>query len=92
MTYEGRLRPAEQQSTDWVEAQWKKANRGIAAINTRWMSHLSGPLDAAQIAVACALSYVDLRHDTRGWRDGNADLAAWYARFATRDSMIATAV
>lgn len=91
MTYEGRLRPEAQQSPEWIEAQWGKAARGVAAINTRWMSHLAGPLDAAQIAVACALSYVDLRHSGRNWRTGNEALAAWHETFAARDAMVATA-
>ncbi len=91
MSYEARLRPAEQQSADWVEAQWAKAARGIAAVNTRWMSHLTGPLNIGQIGMACALSYIDLRHDARGWRNGNEALANWHATFAERDSMVATA-
>jgi len=90
MAYEVRLRPENEQSPDWVEAQWHKASRGIAAVNNRWISHLSGPLDMSHIAIACALSYVDFRHDTRNWRDGNDALAAWHATFADRDSMQAT--
>ncbi|KQB96495.1 glutathione S-transferase [Loktanella sp. 1ANDIMAR09] len=90
MAYETRLRPTDQQSPDWIEAQWAKAARGIAAINSRWMSHLTGPLNIGQIAVACALSYIDLRHDARGWRNGNEALANWHAEFSTRDSMVAT--
>lgn len=91
MTYEARFRPEAKQSADWVNAQWAKAARGISAINDRWISHLSGPLNMGQIATACALSYVDLRHDTRKWRNGHADLAAWHAEFSQRDSMMATA-
>lgn len=87
MTYEGRLRAEAQQSPDWIEAQWDKADRGIRAINDRWMSHLSGPMDMSHIAVACALSYVDLRHDARNWRAGNVALADWHGTFVTRDSM-----
>ncbi len=90
MSYEARLRPQEQQSPDWVEAQWAKAARGISAVNSRWMSHLSGPLNIGQIGVACALSYIDLRHDARGWRNGNEALANWHADFSARDSMVAT--
>ncbi len=75
---------------DWTEAQWSKAARAIAAINSRWMSHLNGPLNMAQIAVSCALSYVDLRHDARNWRHGNEALANWQAEFENRDSMQAT--
>jgi glutathione S-transferase len=90
MSYETRLRPETQQSAEWVEAQWGKASRSIAAINSRWMSHLSGPLNVGQIGVACALSYVDLRHDARNWRNENAALAEWHAEFAKRESMIET--
>ncbi|WP_108813271.1 glutathione S-transferase [Loktanella sp. Alg231-35] len=90
MSYEARLRPADQQSPDWIEAQWAKAARGIAAVNSRWISHLSGPLNIGQIGVACALSYIDLRHSERGWRNGNEALAAWHAEFSARDSMVTT--
>ncbi|WP_439155347.1 glutathione S-transferase [Yoonia sp.] len=91
MTYEMRFRPSQQQSPEWLDAQWGKASRAVGAINTRWMSHLSGPLNIGQIAVGCALSYLDLRHDARNWRDGNITLAAWHADWVQRDSMIATA-
>ena len=92
MAYEVRLRPEAEQSPDWIEAQWQKASRGIKAVNDRWMSHLSGPLDMSHIAIACALSYVDLRHDVRNWRDGNDALAAWHVVFEDRESMQATKV
>lgn len=90
MVYEVRLRPDEQQSSDWIEAQWGKATRAIAAINSRWMSHLNGPLNMAQIATACALGYLDLRHSARNWRIGNEALAKWQVEFAARESMQAT--
>ncbi|MDX8353159.1 glutathione S-transferase [Cognatiyoonia sp. IB215182] len=92
ISYEKRFRAEAQQSPEWIEAQWGKASRAVAAINNRWMSHLVGPLHIGQIAVACALSYIDLRHDERGWRNGNAALADWHARFAERESMQATQV
>lgn len=90
MTYETRLRPEEKRMPEWVDGQWAKIERACAALNTRWMSHLQGPLDMGQIAVACALGYVDFRHDARGWRTGNDALAAWYAKFESRASMRAT--
>ncbi len=92
MTYEARLRPEDKQFGEWIDAQWAKAQRTVSTINDRWISHLSGPLDMSQIGVACALGYLDLRHDARGWRDGNAPLAAWYAEFSKRDSMSSTTV
>jgi glutathione S-transferase len=90
MTYEARLRPEDKRMPEWVEGQWDKVARSVAALNTRWMSHLSGPLDMGQIAVACALAYVDFRHDARGWRQGNDSLASWFKEFESRPSMQST--
>lgn len=88
--YEARLRPEAHRSSDWIEAQWAKAARGVRDINDRWMDHLAGPIDAAQIAVGCALGYLDFRHGPRNWRDGNDALAAWFDRFGERPSMVKT--
>ncbi len=90
MTYETRLRPEEKRMPEWVDGQWEKIARGVAALNTRWMSHLNGPLDMGQIAVGCALAYVDFRHDARGWRQGNDGLAAWFDSFEARPWMQST--
>lgn len=90
MTYEDRLRPEDKQWNEWVDAQWNKIDRACAALNQRWMAHLSGPLDMGQIALGCALGYLDLRHDARGWRKGNDALAAWFAEFGDRPSMAET--
>lgn len=91
MVYEMRLRPEGARSAEWVEAQWAKIARALDALEERWMSHLAGPIDMAQIAVACALGYLDFRHDARGWRDGHPALAAWYEGFAARPAMSETA-
>ncbi|MDK3075031.1 glutathione S-transferase [Sedimentitalea sp. JM2-8] len=90
MTYETRLRPPEQQSPEWIEAQWAKIARAISVLNARWISHLTGPLDMGQISVACALAYIDFRHGLRNWRQGNDTLAAWFSEFESRPSMMAT--
>jgi glutathione S-transferase len=87
MVYESRLRSEDKRLPEWVEGQWGKIDRAIAALNGRWMSHLSGPLDMGQIAVGCALGYVDFRHGDRNWRAGNAELAGWFETFDSRDSM-----
>jgi len=91
ITYEGRFRPEEMQYAPWVEAQWAKITRTLDALEGRWMSHLAGPLDMGQIAIGCALDYLDLRHEARGWRNGHPALAAWHQRFVMRESMAATA-
>lgn len=90
MAYEVRLRPDAQQSPEWIEAQWAKIARALDALESRWMAHLAGPVHMGQVSVACALGYLDLRHDGRSWRDGRAALADWYGVFADRPSMIAS--
>ena len=90
MVYEVRLRDPAQVSDAWIEAQWAKVLRGLDALNTRWMSHLSGPMGAGHISVGCALGYLDFRHEARDWRSGRPALAAWFEQFGTRASMQAT--
>lgn len=90
IVYEARVRPEDKQFDGWTDAQWGKVQGGLDAINDRWMSHLSGPLNAAQIAVGCALGYLDFRHGNKDWRADHAALAAWFEDFAQRPSMQAT--
>ena len=90
MIYEDRCRPAGLQSAEWLEGQWDKIARALDALNARWVSHLSGPLDIGHVAIGCALGYLDFRLDARNWRAGRDDLAAWYQAFADRPSMQAT--
>lgn len=90
IVYETRLRPEQIRFAPWVEGQWAKIARALDALETRWQDHLSGPLDAGQIALACALSYLDFRHGARDWRAGHPRLASWHADFARRASMRAT--
>ncbi len=90
MVYEHRVRPEEKVFAPWVEAQWGKIERAVAAINERWMSHLHGPMDMSHIAVGCALGYLDFRQPGRDWRVDAPALAAWFAEFEARDSMQAT--
>ncbi|MGH1423683.1 MAG: glutathione S-transferase N-terminal domain-containing protein [Pseudooceanicola sp.] len=90
MAYETRIRPAEKVFDGWIDAQWSKVARGVKAVNDRWMGHLSGPVDMGHISMACAIGYLDFRHDDRGWRNGCGALDDWYAAFSERPSMQAT--
>jgi glutathione S-transferase len=91
MRYEMHLRPEAARLPAWVDAQWLKIARALGALEERWMSHLSGPLDMGQIAVACALGYLDFRHADRAWRANHPALADWYEAFDARPAMRATA-
>jgi len=90
MVYEHRSRAADKQDPEWVEAMWVKVTRSLDALENRWISHLKGPLDMAQIGVACALDYLDFRHGDRNWRGTHPSLTAWHAEFSTRPTMVET--
>ncbi len=90
MVYEARVRPEDKRFDPWVAGQWAKIDRALDAVESRWVNHLGGPLDMGQIAMGCALGYLDLRHDARNWRAGRPHLAAWNAVFAMRPSMMAS--
>lgn len=87
MVYESRCRPEDMIYDFWVEGQWAKVRRALDVLDERWVSHLSGPLDMGQIAVGCALGYLDFRHGDRDWRNGRDGLAKWEGGFARRPSM-----
>jgi glutathione S-transferase len=89
--YEYHVRPESTRSEDWATAQWSKIDRALSAVEGRWLSHLNGPLDMGQIALACALSYLDFRHGSHDWRGSCPQLAAWYEAFSARPAMFATA-
>ena len=44
-----------------------------------------------EIAVACALGYMEFREIVPGWRDTYANLGSWYAEILKRRSFIRTA-
>lgn len=90
MRYELTLWPEAAQRPAWVEAQWAKIVRALDAAGRDWRAHLEGPADMGQVALGCALGYLDLRHGGRDWRAGRARLAAWEAEFAARPAMAAT--
>jgi glutathione S-transferase len=90
MVYESRLRPEELRFAPWVEGQWAKIARALDAVEADSAARLNGRLDMGQIALGCALGYLDFRHAARDWRAGHPELAAWEAEFILRPSIQAT--
>jgi glutathione S-transferase len=82
-------RPLEAQSEKHLAAFRLKAARSL----DRLEAEAHGPSDAlsiGDIAVGCALAYLDFRFSTDDWRAGRTNLTAWYADFARRPSVCAT--
>ena len=88
--YERGVRPAELQWSAWLDGQLGKVQRALAELE-RQVGQLQGPLDLAQIGVACALGYLDFRFADIDWRVSHPGLAAFQQAFAQRDSMRSSA-
>jgi len=89
------MRPAARQHAEWIERQKRKAGRGLDALEAEagagTLLDPAGSLSIGDIAIACALGYLDLRYGSDDWRNGRPALAAWYAKVAKRPSMTVTA-
>ena len=86
-------RTAEQRSQAWVDRQLHKVNVSVAAISTGladkpWCSGIH--LSLADIAVGCALGYLDFRFPQIDWRSPHPNLAKLSDKLATRQSFIET--
>ena len=58
-----------------------------------WFARLDeAPFGIGDIAVGCALGYLDFRFTSLDWRAKRPALAAWQTRFKARPSAIATEV
>jgi len=85
---EGR-RPPELQSADWVAHQHRKIERGIKAMSLgldekKWC--VGDVFSLADIAVGCALGYLDLRFEEIDWRGAYPNLARLFEQLAKRPS------
>ena len=84
-----RLRPEAQRSADW-NARWTNAiARTIAHFNANIPSRAQP--DLGDIALACALSYVDFRHPDLAWDAQAPALRTWLTTILARPSFAETA-
>ncbi len=90
ITYESKLRPENEQSPSWMEAQWSKVLHAIKALDNGEFKAMNSEMNMGQIAVACALGYLDFRHDARQWRSGHSNLASWNNKMMKLPALIKT--
>lgn len=89
--YETAARPQGLQWTDWMARVKTRMAAGFDDLEKNWQGSLA-EVNAGSIAVAVVLSYIDFRLPELKWRDGRPNLAAFHAGFASRDSMVKTAI
>ena len=90
ITYESKLRPENEQSPSWMEAQWSKVLHAVKALDNGEFNAMDGEMNMGQIAVACSLGYLDFRHDARQWRSGYSNLASWNDKMMKLPALIKT--
>lgn len=88
-----RKRPAERQDSGWIERQQAKIDRGLAALSAElgdkaWCT--GEAYNLADIAVGCALGYLDLRFPEIKWRKRHANLSALNKKLEQRASFSET--
>ena len=81
-------RPKEYQWPDWMDAQLRKVRGALAALEIELEAgKLGGALTIGQIAIGCALGYLDFRYASEEWRARHRRLGAWFTEFSQRKSM-----
>ena len=90
ITYESKLRPDNEQSPSWMEAQWSKVLHAVKALDDEQFKAMDSDMNMGQIAIACALGYLDFRHNARQWRSGHSNLASWNDKMLKLPALIKT--
>jgi glutathione S-transferase len=78
--YEARYRPEEHRLASWTDMQAGKVERALAFFEEHGRE-LGAEIDVGDIALACALGYLDLRF-AGTWRASKPRLAAWLDVFS----------
>ena len=83
-------RPEGDRHLDENEHQAKAVTAALDVMEAAASDLATETLTIGEIAIACALGYLDLRFAHRDWRAGRPTLAAWYQIIAQRPSLQAT--
>ena len=81
--YEGR-HPVELQNQDAIAKYLGVIGRSLDALER---ARFVEPPTIGEIAVACAIGYLDFRQVATGWRETRPNLAAWYEAFCKYPAM-----
>ncbi|MBW6398385.1 glutathione S-transferase N-terminal domain-containing protein [Roseomonas sp. HJA6] len=76
--------PQDDGRKDYIATQQAKVTRALAVLEEESLGDLT---TIGEIAVACALGYLDFRYPHEPWRPGHPKLEAWYARIVTLPAM-----
>jgi len=85
-----RDKPQKRQTPEWLAGFALKTMATLDRLQAMAPALDAAPFGIGHVAVGCALSYLDFRFATLGWRTGRPELAAWHAGFEARPSVLAT--
>jgi glutathione S-transferase len=88
LRFETFARPEEFRWSGWIDGQSQKVNQCLDSMEKD--AAALARVDAASIGTGCGLGYLDFRFPDWDWRNGRPALAAWYATFSQRESMVTT--
>jgi glutathione S-transferase len=86
-------RPAELRSPEWIERQYKKIHCALESMNQSLGDHpfcMGNSLSLADIAVGCALGYLDFRFSDYNWRADHSNLQRLNDKLQARPSFVNT--
>jgi glutathione S-transferase len=88
------LRPKAQRSSEWIDRERKVIDAALAMMErelgeNQWC--MGTPFTFADVAVGCALGYLDFRFPAIDWRGRHATLARLYEKLMARPSFAETA-
>jgi glutathione S-transferase len=82
-----RDKPAARQTPEWLGNFEMKLRNVLDFLEADAGALEKAALGIGQVAIGCALGYLDFRFADLRWRESRPLIAAWYGRFAARASM-----
>ena len=78
------MRPKEQQSPDFIARAYATVDRTLQVLDRENSARGGDRPSIGDIAIGCALAYLDFRFADHPWRDANPQLAAWFQALSAR--------
>jgi glutathione S-transferase len=82
-----RIKPAERRTPEWLSGFELKMGASLASIERDIGKLEQLPFGVGQIAIACALGYLDFRFADLAWRQQHPWTARWFERISQRESL-----
>ena len=85
------LRPEDKQWSTWRDVQRLKVTNALDAAEREAADLATDDLTIGEVALICALGWLDVRLPDVAWREGRPALEAWFATVSERPAVVQTA-